>query len=82
MKWVTDPITKTPSVALTMVLVACLLMVGGIILECFTAVRSTHLLDEFFGAAIALYGSHMVTFKDCLKDTKTTEIVSEDIRPQ
>jgi hypothetical protein len=78
LSWLKDPITKAPSVALTLLVLSTVLMVTGVVMECFTSVRSTHLLDELFGAAIALYGGHMVAFrpagvdKDIPPSTKIT----------
>lgn len=71
--WTDDPITKAPSPALTMFIIACILMIAGIIIEAFTNMRSTHLLDEFFGACLTLYGGHMVTFRNSI-NTATTNV--------
>jgi hypothetical protein len=62
--WIKDPLTNQPSVALTLLMIATALMLGGIAMECFTNLRSTHLLDELFGSAIALYGGHLITFRN------------------
>lgn len=86
MGYLKDPITKQPSVALTLLVLSSVLMVGGIIMECFTAVRSTRLLDEFFGAAMTLYGGHIFAFKDCINDGNFPQshneiIPAKDIEP-
>lgn len=62
--WLIDPITKKPSVALTLLVIATGLMMIAVVMEAFTNMRSTHLLDEFWGSCIALYGGHMVTFRN------------------
>lgn len=71
--WLRDPITKIPSVALTLLVLATVLMVGGIVMECFTNLRSTHLLDELFGAAVTLYGGHIFAFRDCINQGSPPE---------
>lgn len=62
--WLKDPISNKPSVALTILAVSVSLMIGGIVMECFTNLRSTHLLDELFGAAMTLYGGHMFALRN------------------
>ena len=64
--WAKDPITKQPSVALTLLIIATVFMVAGTVMEAFTTLRSSHLLDELFGAAVSLYGGHMFAFRDCI----------------
>lgn len=59
--WIKDPGTDKESVSVTLLVVACVLMVVFIFLECFIKLRSTYLLDEFFGACMALYGGKMIT---------------------
>ncbi len=61
MTWLKDPTTGLPSVPLTLLVLACAIMLVFICVECATTLKSTHLLDEFFGACMALYGGHMVT---------------------
>lgn len=70
------------TVALCLLVFSCVLMVAGIILECVTDLRSTHLLDELFGASITLYGGHMVTRRS-VSDPNVTPPTppSRDITP-
>lgn len=90
MKWAVDPITKTPSVALTLLMLATGLMVIAVVMEAFTNMRSTHLLDELFGAAISLYGGHMFAFRGSpnvpdtvsVRTTVTEQPPSVDISPR
>lgn len=53
--WITDPTTQKPSVSLTLLCLATVLMVLFIGLEAFELMKSTSLLDEFWGSACALY---------------------------
>jgi hypothetical protein len=87
MNWLKDPLTRQPSVALTLLVIASIFMVAGIVLEAFTTLRSSHLLDEFFGAAIALFGGHLVTFRDSIQrgpnepPCSGETLPNQDIRP-
>lgn len=71
MKWLKDPVSKQPSVALTLLVVASVCMVSGIVLEAFTNLRSTHLLDELFGAAVAMYTGHIYAFRNQRDDSES-----------
>ena len=62
--WLKDPVSRQPSVALTLLVLATVLMVVFTVLEAFAVLTSTHLLDEFWGSCIALYGGHIYAFKD------------------
>lgn len=55
MNWVVDPKTKKGSVSLTMLVIAVVLMVVFILIEAFTGMSSTQLLDEFFLTSVGLY---------------------------
>jgi hypothetical protein len=68
-----------PTMATAVMITACSCMIAGIILECFTTVRSTHLLDEFFGAAITLYGGHMFVNKATTTTTSNQSYQSNGI---
>lgn len=47
--------------ALVLLSISSSLMVLGIVLEAFTNLRSTHLLDEFFATSVMLFfGKHVV----------------------
>lgn len=82
MRWIKDPITKQPSVALSLLVLATALMVTFTVLEAFEMLKSTHLLDEFWGSCVALYGGHMYTFKDCIRDKdESIERPARDIEP-
>lgn len=63
MKWLVDPVSKQPSVALTLLVFATVFMVAGTVMEVFTTLKSSHLLDEFWGSAVALYGGHLFANK-------------------
>jgi hypothetical protein len=65
--------------ATVVMITACCCMIAGIVLECFTTVRSTHLLDEFFGAAITLYGGHMFVNKSVINQSYQLNESSKDI---
>lgn len=77
--WLKDPVSKQPSVALTLLVIATVFMVAGVAMEAFTNLRSSHLLDEFWGSAIALYGGHLFAFRDQGRDRD--ELPSRDITP-
>ena len=75
MRWLKDPVTNQPSVALTLLIVAVVFMVLGVIMEAFTPLRSSHLLDELFGAAMTLYGTHAVMIKpEGRQDASSTDV--------
>lgn len=56
-----DPVTKQPSVSLTLLWLSALLMVIFIVLEAFDALQSTSLLDEFFITSVGLYFGRKIT---------------------
>jgi hypothetical protein len=64
LKWLGNP----RNVALSLLIISTLLMVGGIVMECFTSVRSTHLLDELWGSSITLYATHMFAYRGDKKE--------------
>lgn len=70
MPWFKDPISRQPSVPLTLLVLASILMVTFTILESYEIIKSTHLLDEFWGSAVALYGGHIFAFKDNFRDNR------------
>lgn len=53
--WIKDPVTKKPSVSLTLLLTATFLMIGAIVLDYFRIIKSSDLLSEFFMTSVGLY---------------------------
>ena len=51
-------------------MLATVLMVAFTVLEAFEVLTSTHLLDEFWGSCIALYGGHLYAFKNTGRDVE------------
>lgn len=58
----TDPATGKPSVSLTLLCIAVVLMIGFTILEAFDALQSSSLLDEFFLTSVSLYFGRRTKF--------------------
>lgn len=61
--WVKDPITKQPSVSLTLLILSTVLMVSFTLLEAFHATKSSSLLDELFLTSVSLYFGRRVSFR-------------------
>lgn len=53
--WVADPVTKQPSVSLTLLVLSTVLMVAGASYETFREVKSSDLLLQLFYTAVGLY---------------------------
>ena len=63
MQFIQDPEKQRPSVSLTILMCACILMIIFILVEAFTNMKSTALLEEFFYTAVGLYfGRRNITF--------------------
>lgn len=70
--WITDPKTKKPSVSLTLMMIATALMIVFIVVEAFTHIQSSSLLDEFFFATYSLYfGRRVQAFASVLRKPKS-----------
>lgn len=71
--WLNDPVSKQPSVSLTLLIGSCVVLSVLGILESIGIVKSTSIFLELTMSFIALYFSRRVTFKGQIFETEKHE---------
>lgn len=78
--WLNDPVSKQPSVSLTLLIGSCVVLSVLGILESIGIVKSTSIFLELTMSFIALYFGRRVTFKGQVFETQGEQVKNESIK--